>query len=128
SAWFPLAVGIAMFALMTTWKRGRTEMARRFAAQAVPLETLLEDLVANPPHRVRGTAVFMSSSATATPPVLLHHLKHNQVLHRQVVLLSILPADLPTVPNDERLTVQELDHGFYRLIAKFGFMETPNVP
>jgi KUP system potassium uptake protein len=127
-AWFPIAAGVAVFTLMTTWKRGREEMARRFAAQSVPLETLLEDFKANPPHRVRGSAVFMSGTATGTPPVLLHHLKHNQVLHRQVVLLSVLSQDVPTVPIAESLTVEALDFGFYRVVARTGFMQTPNVP
>ncbi|MBS1153057.1 MAG: trkD [Myxococcaceae bacterium] len=126
--WFPMALAVAIFVLMTTWKRGRQLLGIRFAQTVVPLESLLEDLDANPPYRVRGTAVFMSGSAAGTPPVLLHHLKHNQVLHRQVVLLSILPADLPSVPKDERIVVQDHGRGFYRLIAKFGFMETPNVP
>jgi KUP system potassium uptake protein len=127
-AWFPIAVGAFVFALMTTWKRGREEMAQRFAAQSVPLSTLLEDFKVNPPHRVRGTAVFMAASATGTPPVLLHHLKHNQVLHRQVVLLSVQSEDVPTVTGEESLTVEALDFGFYRVIAKTGFMQTPNVP
>jgi KUP system potassium uptake protein len=104
------------------------EMAKRFSAQSVPLESLLEDFSANPPHRVRGTAIFMSGTSTGTPPVLLHHLKHNQVLHRQVVLLSVVSVDVPVVPPAEALSVEEHDHGFYRLIARTGFMQTPNVP
>jgi len=127
-AWFPVAAAAAIFTLMVTWKRGREELARRFAAQAVPLDSLLEDFAANPPHRVRGSAVFMSGSPTGTPPVLLHHLKHNQVLHRQVVLLSVLSVDVPVVPSEEALTVEALDHDFFRVIARTGFMQTPNVP
>jgi len=125
---FPIVVGVSIFALMTTWKRGRQLLGERFAQTIVPLGNLLEDFEANPPHRVRGTAVFMSGASEGTPPVLLHHLKHNQILHRQVVLLSILPADQPTVPKSERLEVIEAGQGFFRLIAKSGFMETPNVP
>jgi KUP system potassium uptake protein len=127
-AWFPVIVGAGLFTLMTTWKRGREEMARRFAAQAVPLQTLLDDLKANPPHRVRGTAVFMSSASSGTPPVLLHHLKHNQVLQRQVVLLSVVSVEQPHAPANEALTVEPLEHGFYRVVARTGFMDTPNVP
>ncbi len=126
--WFPIAVAVGIYALMTTWKIGRQVLGDRFAQTMIPLDNLLEDLNSNPPHRVRGTAVFMSGSATGTPPVLLHHLKHNQVLHRQVVLLSILPAETPTVPKEDRLKVEECGHDFFRLIARFGFMETPNVP
>ncbi|MBL8949162.1 MAG: potassium transporter Kup [Myxococcaceae bacterium] len=127
-AWFPVAAAAAVFSLMLTWKRGRAELARRFASQAVPLESLLADFAAHPPHRVRGTAVFMSGSPQGTPPVLLHHLKHNQVLHRQVVLLSVVSVDVPLVPGDEALSVEVLDHNFYRVVARTGFMQTPNVP
>lgn len=126
--WIPLLVGVGIFSLMTTWKTGRAEMARRFAEQSMPLEALLEDLQAHPPPRVRGTAVFMSGNPTGTPPVLLHHLKHNQVLHRQVVLLSVLNEQVPYVPADEQLKVADAGSGFYRVVARFGFMQTPNVP
>jgi KUP system potassium uptake protein len=77
---------------------------------------------------VRGTAVFMSSNTDGTPPVLLHHLKHNQVLHRQVVLLSIVPQDVPVVPKEEQLEVEDLGNGFFRILWRTGFMESPNVP
>jgi KUP system potassium uptake protein len=126
--WFPIAVGFVIYALMTTWKRGRREMAERFAAQSMPLDLLLQSLTANPRHRVHGTAVFMAGTPTGTPPVLLHHLKHNQVLHRQVVLLSVISEAVPTVSAEEALTVEELEHGFYRVVYKSGFMQTPNVP
>ncbi|MFZ5443020.1 MAG: potassium transporter Kup [Myxococcota bacterium] len=126
--WVPTVIGMSMFALMTTWKRGRAELASRFNQSLMPLSALLEDLEATKPHRVRGTAVFMSGNPDGTPPVLLHHLKHNQVLHRQVVLLSIINTDVPTVPPEEQLEVQELGSGFFRVLWKTGFMETPNVP
>ena len=126
--WFPIVVGVAMFSLMTTWKRGRAELGERFREVMMPVSALLEDLAATTPPRVRGTAVFMSSNSDGTPPVLLHHLKHNQVLHRQVVLLSILASDVPTVPTKEQLEVEDLGQGFYRVVWRTGFMETPNVP
>jgi KUP system potassium uptake protein len=126
--WVPTVIGISMFALMTTWKRGRAELAGRFNVSLMPLSALLEDLEATKPHRVRGTAVFMSGNSDGTPPVLLHHLKHNQVLHRQVVLLSIVPRDVPTVPKEDQIEVQEQGNGFFRVIWNSGFMETPNVP
>ena len=126
--WFPIVIGLAMFALMTTWKRGRAELAVRFNQSLMPLSALLEDLEATKPHRVRGTAVFMSGNPDGTPPVLLHHLKHNQVLHRQVVLLSIIPQDVPLVPKNEQLEVEVLGNGFFRVMWRTGFMETPNVP
>ncbi|MDP2273760.1 MAG: potassium transporter Kup [Archangium sp.] len=126
--WVPTVIGISMFALMTTWKRGRAELAGRFNVSLMPLSALLEDLEATKPHRVRGTAVFMSGNSDGTPPVLLHHLKHNQVLHRQVVLLSIVPRDVPTVPKEEQIEVIEQGNGFWRVVWNSGFMETPNVP
>ena len=126
--WFPIVIGVAMFALMTTWKRGRAELAIRFNQSLMPLSALLEDLDVTKPYRVRGTAVFMSGNSDGTPPVLLHHLKHNQVLHRQVVLLSIIPQDVPTMAKDEQIEVKELRNGFFRVLWRTGFMETPNVP
>ncbi|MEW5741578.1 MAG: potassium transporter Kup [Myxococcota bacterium] len=126
--WFPIVVGVAMFALMTTWKRGRAELAERFNTSVMPLSALLEDIEATKPYRVRGTAVFMSGNPEGTPPVLLHHLKHNQVLHRQVVLLSIISENVPFMQKDEQLEVQDVGSGFFRVIWRTGFMETPNVP
>jgi KUP system potassium uptake protein len=126
--WFPIVVAMLIFSLMTTWKRGRAELAQRFNQSVMPITALLEDLEATKPYRVRGTAVFMSGNADGTPPVLLHHLKHNQVLHRQVVLLSITPVEVPTVPRDEQIEVADLRNGFFRVVWKTGFMETPNLP
>ncbi|MDP3237609.1 MAG: potassium transporter Kup [Myxococcales bacterium] len=126
--WFPVVLGMAMFSLMTTWKRGRVELAKRFNQSVMPITALLEDLEATKPFRVRGTAVFMSGNPDGTPPVLLHHLKHNQVLHRQVVLLSILPMEIPYVPKEDQIEVKELGNGFFRVVWRTGFMETPNVP
>ena len=126
--WFPIVIALAMFALMTTWKRGRAELAVRFNQSVMPIKALLEDIEATKPFRVRGTAVFMSGNFDGTPPVLLHHLKHNQVLHRQVVLLSIISQDVPTVPKDEQIEVKDLGNGFFRVLWRTGFMETPNVP
>ncbi|MBL8937111.1 MAG: KUP/HAK/KT family potassium transporter [Archangium sp.] len=126
--WFPIAIGVVMYSLMTTWKRGRFELAQRFNTSVMPVTALLEDLEATKPYRVRGTAVFMSGNPEGTPPVLLHHLKHNQVLHRQVVLLSIIYMEIPYVSKDEQLEVESLGNGFFRVVWRTGFMETPNVP
>jgi KUP system potassium uptake protein len=126
--WFPLSLGALVFIVMTTWRRGRRELAARFAEATLPTEMFLEDLKVNPLHRVRGTAVVMSSTAGGIPPVLLHHVKHNQVLHQQVVLLSIQSADVPEVPRDEELDVVALGQGFFQVMARVGFMQTPNVP
>jgi len=126
--WVPIAVAAVVFILMTTWKRGRAELAKAYGKWALPLEQFVGDMAAAAPLRVRGTAVFMSSTKEGTPPVLLHHLKHNQVLHRQVVVLSIAAADEPWVAVEEQVKVEAFGHGFFRVEASSGFMQTPNVP
>ncbi len=124
----PILIAIVLFAVMTTWKRGRGELAARVKASTLPLDLFLDDVERREPHRVDGTAVFMFGDPNGTPPALLHHMKHMQVLHKQVVLLSIGAADEPKVPPAERLQVEKLKAGFWRLKAQYGFMETPNVP
>ncbi|MCL2314389.1 MAG: potassium transporter Kup [Proteobacteria bacterium] len=126
--WVPILIAAVVFTLMTTWKRGRTELTKLYGGLVLPLEQFIDDMEASAPLRVRGTAVFMSSSAKGTPPVLLHHLKHNQVLHRQVVLMSISVGDEPWVEVDEQVKVEEFGKGFFRVVASLGFMQTPNVP
>jgi KUP system potassium uptake protein len=126
--WVPILIAALVFTLMTTWKRGRMELAKVYGKLVLPFEQFIEDMEATAPLRVRGTAVFMSSSAEGTPPVLLHHLKHNQVLHRQVVLLSIAVADTPWVAVEEQVKVEEFGKGFFRVVASLGFMQTPHVP
>ena len=125
--WMPLLAGAVIFALMTTWKRGRVLLREKLSGSALPLEIFLDDIGRNPRIRVSGTAVFMTSVASGVPSVLLHHLKHNKVLHDQVILLSILSEDVPEVSVTERLEIEPLEHGFYRLIARYGFMEAPDV-
>ena len=126
--WVPVAIAIGVFTLMSTWKRGRLMLNDVLHAGALPLSLFLDDVERRKPTRVSGTAVFMSSSAEGVPVVLLHHLKHNKVLHEQVVLMSILTEEVPEVPEDERVTVERLEQGFYRVTARYGFMETPDVP
>jgi KUP system potassium uptake protein len=96
--------------------------------RTIPFEHFHEDAIQKKVHRVEGTAVFMTATPQATPSALIHQLKHNRVLHRQVVLLSVLTSDVPSVPNDERLAFEDLGDGFYRLVARYGFMQTPDVP
>ncbi len=126
--WVPVVIAIAIFAAFTTWKRGRAELAERFASSALTVDDLLQDLARSPVTRVRGTAVFLSSSTNLVSPVLLHHLKHNQVLHEQVLLLSVLPLNVPEVPPEERVSVEPLSLGFYRVAAKYGYRQSPRVP
>jgi KUP system potassium uptake protein len=126
--WFPLAVGLVVFAVMTTWWRGRIELGKIMEAGTMPERLFLADLAATPMHRVKGTAVFMSSTPDGIPNVLLHHVKHNQVLHRQVVLLSVMTAPAPWVAGNRALEVRDLGQGFYRVVSHVGFMQSPDVP
>jgi KUP system potassium uptake protein len=126
--WVPLAVAGFVFTLMTTWKRGRAILRAILQRGTVPIDMFLADVERPKPVRVKGTAVFMTSDAEGAPVVLLHHLKHNKVLHDQVVLLSIVTAEVPEVAADERIQIESLGQGFFRVQASYGFMETPSVP
>jgi KUP system potassium uptake protein len=126
--WVPLALAIGIYLLMSTWKRGRMQLGAIQEAGALPLDLFLHGLERNPPVRVKGTAVFMTSSAEGVPVVLLHHLKHNKVLHETVVILSVTTRGVPEVPAERGLTLEKLGHGFVRVVATFGFMQTPNIP
>ena len=126
--WFPLALAVAIFALMTTWRHGRVILTTTMRENSLPLKLFIQDLERRAPARVPGTAVFMTSDATVAPPVLLHHLKHNKVLHERVLIMSVVSQEIPTVPEAERIELHPRGHGFYTLIATYGFMESPNVP
>jgi KUP system potassium uptake protein len=126
--WVPMALGLALFLLMLTWKRGRSLLTQRLAENAMPLSLFLDGVEKSQVHRVAGTAVFMTGSDDGVPPVLLHHLKHNKVLHERVLLLSVKTADVPETSPGERVRVTALGHGFWRVVARYGFMQTPNVP
>ena len=126
--WVPLAIGLTIATLMMTWKRGRELLQSIMRKASMPFELLLTEIERRPPHRVSGTAVFLTSDSEGAPVVLLHHLKHNKSLHEQVVLLSVGSAETPDVPEAERVIVTRYSHGFYRILATYGFMETPNVP
>jgi KUP system potassium uptake protein len=126
--WVPLVIAIAVATLMTTWKTGRDSLSAIMRQASLPLDLLLEEIGRRPLPRVPGTAVFLTSNAEGAPVVLLHHLKHNKALHTQVVLLSVVAVEVPDVDDTDRVRVTPLPHGFYRVIARYGFMETPNVP
>jgi KUP system potassium uptake protein len=126
--WFPLAAGGIVFTMMATWRRGREILAQRLEETKEPLEHFLLRIAANPPLRVPGTAVFMVERIPGTPPQLLHHLAHNQVLHEQVILLSVVTREVPRVTAEKRLEVARLEQGFSQVIVNYGFMQSPNVP
>ena len=126
--WFPIVVAAVIFAIMTTWKRGRELVATRLEVGSLPLELLVADIRESNPARVAGTAVFMHKDPHGTPPALLHNLKHNRVLHRRVVLLSVVTLDVPHVADDDRLSVMKVAEDLYRVVASYGFAESPDVP
>ncbi|HEX9106914.1 MAG TPA: KUP/HAK/KT family potassium transporter, partial [Longimicrobiales bacterium] len=123
----PLAIAAVVFALMSTWKRGRTLLGATFGMRGLPVDLFVKDIASSHPVRVPGLAVFMTRNTNGVPPVLLHHLKHNKVLHEQVVLLSVLTEEIPTVPKEERVRVEDLGQGLFRVVARYGFMEDPNI-
>ena len=126
--WVPIAIAAFVFTLMSTWKKGRVLLTHALHSGALPLDLFLDDVGRRKPIRVPGTAVFMTSSNSGVPVVLLHHLKHNKVLHEQVILMSVVTLEVPDVKGHERMAVENLEHGFYRVTAQYGFMEQPNVP
>ncbi len=125
--WVPVSIAIVLFIAMTTWKRGRAILRERLQEITMPLDAFLKSLSSGKILRVPGTAVFMTSEAAGAPVVLLHHLKHNKVLHEQVILLSITTVAVPEVQHNERIHMERLEHGFVRATAVYGFMESPDV-
>ncbi|MFY9316983.1 MAG: potassium transporter Kup [Burkholderiales bacterium] len=125
--WFPLAIGAIVFTMMTTWRQGRSIMFHRLKSSSVPLKPFLDSLFVDPPHRVPGTAVFLTATPDATPHALLHNLNHNKVLHERVVFLTASVVDEPWVPFQERVRVTKLGNGCWRMNVHFGFMNEPDI-
>jgi KUP system potassium uptake protein len=126
--WFTLGVAALLMVLMTTWKEGRKALGQAISSFRMPVDLFLADVARQQPIRISGTAVFMSVSPEGIPGALMHHYKLNKLLHQTVVFLSILVEEIPRINPNERLRLENLGEGFYRLTARFGFMETPNVP
>ncbi|WP_028634586.1 potassium transporter Kup [Pseudomonas parafulva] len=125
---FPVLAGGVLFLLMSTWKRGKQILVERIDEGALPLPLFISSIRIQPPHRVEGTAVFLTARSDAVPHALLHNMLHNQVLHSQVVLLTVLSEDRPRVPEQERFEVEAYGDGFFRVVLHFGFMDEPDVP
>jgi len=125
--WFPLLIAAVSFTVLTTWARGRQLMRDRLAESALPLSVFIKSTTASV-HRVRGTSVFLSTSADTVPAALLHNLKHNQVLHSRVLVLNVKVEEVPHVPAEKRLEVHDAGHGFYRVVLHYGFMEEVDIP
>jgi KUP system potassium uptake protein len=126
--WFPLLVAALVFTLMSTWKTGRKILSRRMREGSMSISSFLTTIRAAMPQRVEGTAVFMSGNLHIAPSALLHNLKHNQVLHRRIVILSVVTEDVPHVPMSERWELEDAGEGIYLLVLHYGFMDEPDVP
>jgi len=125
--WFPLLVALISFTVLTTWAKGRRLMRERLEQSALPLEVFVKSTGASV-HRVRGTSVFLSTSADTVPAALLHNLKHNQVLHERVIILNVKVEEVPHVGPERRVEFHEAGQGFYRMILHYGFMDEVDVP
>jgi KUP system potassium uptake protein len=126
--WITVCIASMILVSMITWRDGRALLAKHYSLMRLPADVFLKDLAEYSPQRTAGTAVFMSITPEGIPHTLLHHLKHNEALHERVLLLSILSAETPTVPSAERVQLDDLGQGFYRIKASYGFMESPNMP
>ena len=126
--WFPLVIGAAMFTIMSTWRRGREIVRRKVNDGAMPMKLFVDSMAMSDTPRVEGTGIFMTANPSGVPNSLLHNLKHNKVLHGRVVVLSIVIEDIPRVPKEDYIWIENLGHGFYNIIAHYGFKETPNIP
>ena len=127
-AWVPLFIGITAFTMMRTWRRGRELLHHEIRKEGIQLDTFLPGLMLSPPVRVPGTAVFMTADKGVVPHALMHNLKHNKVLHERNVFLTVETLAVPYAAKGERLKVTAIGDDFYRVLIRFGFMETPDVP
>ena len=126
--WFPLALGLLLFGVMSTWARGRTLLMDSIRSEGLELQPFIESLDLRTLHRAERTAVYAVADPATVPQALLHNLKHNQVLHERNVILTVVFREVPWVGLDDRIEVQALGHGFWRVMLYFGFMNTPDVP
>jgi KUP system potassium uptake protein len=126
--WFPLAFGLGVFILLTTWKRGRELLHDRLAADALQLKPFIEDMAGSGIERVPGTAIFLTPDPDAVPHALLHSLKHFKTLHEQVVILSVSVFDVPYVPDIDRVEVRQLAGNFAQVVVQYGYKDEPDIP
>ena len=126
--WLPLVIALAIFTLMTTWKTGRRILADRLTSRSMPIEEFVASLSRVEIARVPGTAIFMTAQPRGTPPALAHNLRHNKVLHEQVVTLVVTTLQMPYVPPEERLWVRPMGHGVFDVALRLGFMENADIP
>jgi len=125
--WLPLGIGALLFFLLTTWSKGRQIVKERTAADGIPLHPFLKGLLAHPPHRVSGTAIYLTGSESLVPVSLLHNLKHNKILHERTIFMTFLTRDIPYIAEDKRYHFKSFDGGMFLVKAVYGFNETPDV-
>jgi KUP system potassium uptake protein len=127
--WLPLAVGLFLFIMMTTWRTGRHLVRQNLDKATLEQEELVESLSSSERLiRVPGTAIFLSANSHRAPNALMHNIKHNKVIHERVVFLSIVTDDHPFVSRDKQVQLEEIAPGFWRMIGHYGFLQEPNVP
>ena len=126
--WFPVGVGLVVFTLMMIWKRGRQILARRLLEESLPLPMFLRRRKESTIPKVPGTAIFLTSDPDSVPTALLHNLKHNKILHERVVFLTVLTEPVPRVPGNDRVHVEGLAEGFYRIVLRYGFSQDADIP
>ena len=128
-AWFPIALGVIVFTVLRTWRRGRELLHEEVRKEGIQLDAFLPGLMLAPPARVPGTAVFLTADKGVVPQALLHNLKHNKVLHEHNVILTVETLNVPYAPANKRMSIDTISgEDFHRVVLRFGFMETPDVP
>ena len=126
--WFPIAMAVLIFTLLSTWKRGRLLLSERLQEMAIAIEPFLDSVARHPPSRVPGTSVFLTTKFEGVPHSLMHNLKHNKVLHERVVLLTVVFQDIPHIDNSERIEIWPLGNNFHKLFVIYGFKDETNIP
>jgi KUP system potassium uptake protein len=126
--WIVVVISAAVISLMVSWQKGRALLRKKIEEQSFPLDMFIADVAKNNPPRVKGTAVFLAGMAQSTPQAMLHNFKHNQVLHERIIVLSVLNEEIPFIAREHRTTVVDCGKGIHRVVCRFGFMETPDIP
>jgi KUP system potassium uptake protein len=127
-AWMPLVLGAVIVIMMWTWQEGSRILTEKTRRDAIPLKDLLKTLMAHPPHRVAGTAIFLTSDPYFAPVALMHNLKHNKVLHEKIAILTVKTAETPRVDDRDRIEIEDITPDVKQVIVNYGFMESPNIP
>jgi len=126
--WYPLVIALALYTTMMAWIWGRSKLARQRVSAGMPLEMLVASLKPDRPPRVPGTAIYMTAQVNNVPAALLHNMKHNKILHERNVLMTVQTADVPRIPEAERLEIRHYDQNFHTVRVRYGFLEEPDIP